>query len=88
MKSVTTKRFRKAYDALPDHVRQAAIKTYEVWKNNHRHPSLQFKKIHPTKPIYSVRISLAWRVLGLKQGNTVIWFWIGSHTQYEQLIDA
>ncbi|WP_246844333.1 hypothetical protein [Hydrocoleum sp. CS-953] len=47
---------------------------------------MQFKKIHPVQPIYSVRIGLNWRAVGIKDSNTIIWFWIGSHSDYNQLI--
>ena len=50
------------------------------------HPSLYFKQIHGTEPIYSVRISLGWRAVGVRSGNTVIWYWIGSHADYDKLI--
>jgi len=86
MKSVTTERFRKCYEVLPDHVKQSSIKAFEIWQKNPRHTSLKFKKIHSSNPIYSVRISLAWRALGVKQGNVMTWFWIGSHSEYDKLI--
>ena len=28
-----------------------------------------------------------WRALGRRDGNTVTWFWIGSHAEYDRLID-
>ncbi|MGH9395588.1 MAG: hypothetical protein ACRD18_01885 [Terriglobia bacterium] len=36
------------------------------------------------KPIYSVRISLGWRAIGIRKEDTMIWYWIGSH--YDNLI--
>lgn len=86
MTSRTTLRFRESYKNLPAQIRSSASKAYKVWQKDHKHPSLQFKKIHRTQPIYSVRISLAWRALGVKQGDTMIWFWIGSHAEYDKLI--
>jgi hypothetical protein len=50
------------------------------------HPSLGFKQVHPTKLIYSVRITRYYRALGVKEGDTIVWFWIGSHEQYERLL--
>lgn len=88
MISITTERFRKAYSELPPHIQDSARKAYKLWKINPRHPSLQFKQIHNTKPIYSVRIALAWRSIGVKQSNTIIWFWIGSHADYDKMIDS
>jgi hypothetical protein len=37
-------------------------------------------------PIYSVRIGLHWRAIGIMEGDHVIWFWVGSHNEYDQKI--
>jgi hypothetical protein len=47
---------------------------------------LRFKLVHPTRPIYSVRIGLAYRALGVRDGDGIIWFWIGSPTDYDRLL--
>jgi hypothetical protein len=47
------------------------------------HPSLHFKKVGSYR---SVRVGLAYRALGIVDEEAVIWFWIGSHDEYERLI--
>jgi mRNA-degrading endonuclease RelE of RelBE toxin-antitoxin system len=86
MKSRTTRRFRKAYQQLPEEIRRRADKSYELFEQNPNHPSLRFKKVHPSEPIYSVRVSRDFRALGVLESETMIWFWIGSHRDYEKLI--
>lgn len=86
MNSVTTVRFRKAYAYLPEHIQEQARKAYLQWKKNSQHPSLQFKQIHKIEPIFSVRISLSYRVIGVKKKDNIIWFWIGSHADYDKMI--
>lgn len=86
MKSHATKRFRKAFQDLPPHIQRKARETYQFWKQNPYHPGLQFKQIHARKPIYSVRIGIGWRAVGVKDGETMVWFWIGSHADYDNLI--
>lgn len=86
MKSRTTRRFRAAYQELAPEIRQRADKAYELFKNDPGHPSLRFKKVLSSEPIYSVRITRDYRALGLREGDTMIWFWIGSHEDYEKLI--
>lgn len=86
MTSHTTGRFRKCYQDLPVHVRQQARKAYHQFRDNPAHPSLQFKQVHPAKPIYSARVALGYRALGTKEGDAIIWFWIGSHADYDQLL--
>jgi hypothetical protein len=47
--------------------------------------SINFKRIDPQYPIYSVRVSLGYRAVGRYEGDTIIWFWIGSHADYDRL---
>lgn len=86
MRSRVNERFRKAFDALPGEIQRKAREAYTRWHENPSHPSLQYKKIHATLPIYSVRIALGWRAIGMAQDDEVIWFWIGSHADYDKLI--
>ncbi|GBC99896.1 hypothetical protein HRbin17_02428 [bacterium HR17] len=86
MKSRTTERFRKAFQCLPPSVQERAKAAYRLFLQNPFHPSLGFKQVHPTKLIYSVRITRYYRALGVKEGDTIVWFWIGSHEQYERLL--
>ncbi|MBM4329331.1 MAG: hypothetical protein FJ118_19475 [Deltaproteobacteria bacterium] len=86
MKSVTSERFRKALAALPPDTRRQARAAYRLFKQNPRHPSLRFKPIHPSKPIYSIRISIDYRAVAIREADKVVWFWIGSHQDYEKLI--
>lgn len=50
------------------------------------HPSLQFKQVHATRPVFSVRVGLGYRALAVKDGDTIVWFWIGSHAEYNRLL--
>ena len=86
MISHTTERFRRALNALPDRVQQQAREAYRLFRLNPYHPSLRFKQVHPSKPIYSVRISRDYRAVGIRDGDEVIWIWVGSHADYDKLL--
>ena len=86
MNSRGTPRFWAAYHELPGPVRDAARKAYRLFQENPSHPSLQFKKIHASEPIYSVRVTLGYRAVGLLEQGEVTWFWIGSHADYDRLL--
>lgn len=88
MRSVTTTRFRKAFQQLPDPIQMKAKQAYELWQKKPRHPSLHFKKIKSSNFAYSVRIDLDYRAIGARKEDTIIWFWIGSHDNYEKMIEA
>jgi mRNA-degrading endonuclease RelE of RelBE toxin-antitoxin system len=82
MNSHATLKFWKLYARLPRRVQQQARKAYQFWKENPSHPSLHFKRVDDEEPIYSARVSDNYRVLGI----TVIWYWIGTHDEYELLL--
>jgi mRNA-degrading endonuclease RelE of RelBE toxin-antitoxin system len=87
MNSRTTEQFRKVFDQLSPQIQEQAREAYRLFVQNPQHPSLRFKKIHKSQDIYSVRISQGYRALGVLEDDTMIWFWIGSHADYDQLID-
>jgi hypothetical protein len=86
LRSHVTAEFRRLFAALPTEVRRRARQSYLLWKEDPTHPGVQFKRVHQRQPIYSVRIGLDWRAVGLRQGDTIIWFWIGSHADYDGLL--
>ena len=86
MRSRTTRRFRKAFSHLPEPIKDRTREAYRRFSENPDHPGLRFKRVHSTEPIYSVRITRDYRALGIREGDTVIWFWIGSHADYDDLI--
>lgn len=87
MRSLATPRFWAAYRELPPEIRVLAQKAYRLFRENPRHPSLNFKKVHDRDPIYAVRITLGCRALGLLEDDAITWFWIGSHAEYDRLLD-
>lgn len=76
-------RFWRAYEALPAPARQAADHAFELLKQNAAHPSLRFRHVGRFR---SVRVGLHYRALGVDVPDGVLWFWIGTHAEYDQLI--
>ena len=53
-------------------------------KSEPRHPSLHFKRIGR---LWSARVGLYFRALAVEDGSDgLIWVWIGSHADYDQLL--
>ena len=88
MNSVITAGFRERLGRLPHSVRDQASRAYALWRGDAHHPSLQFKKIHDREPVYSVRVALAYRAVGVLKDNEITWFWIGSHADYDRLLKS
>lgn len=87
MRSRRTRRFRELLAALPEDVKRQAYADYRQFKRDPYYPSLQFKRVSQQRPLYSVRIGISYRALGLREEEDVIvWFWIGSHADYDKLL--
>ncbi len=71
---------------MPDSVKKKAKENYALFSSDPYHPSLRFKRIHSTMPIYSVRISIDYRAVGIVKNNEIIWYWIGGHSDYDKLL--
>jgi hypothetical protein len=84
MKSNTLPSFWDAYSKLTPDIRKRAKKAYRIWTEDSFHPSLRFKCINHEEDIWSVRITLGVRALGVLDRNTVTWFWVGTHDDYER----
>lgn len=86
MNSYTEPRFWRFYDRLPAGIQRQADAAYQIWRRNPYHPSLQFKCVDVQASIYSVRVGRGYRALGHRSGDTVIWFWIGDHDEYDRIL--
>jgi hypothetical protein len=71
------------YDSLPKDVRLQADRQFALLKANPSHPSLHFKRVGK---YWSARVNPWVRALSTPSGNDLVWFWIGTHTEYERLI--
>ena len=86
MISRTTSRFRKTFESLPTPVQERARSAYKQFRHDAYHPSLRFKRVHATQPIYSVRIGPNHRALAVRREDDAVWFWIGTHAEYDRLL--
>ena len=86
MISRTTRRFRELFGALPARVQRQARQAYRLFRDNPAHPGLHFKQVHADPPTFSARVSISYRAAGVKDGDIITWFWIGSHDDYDKLI--
>ena len=83
MRHRAARRFWQCYRQLPEDVQRLADRCYDLLRQNSRHPSLQFKKVGR---FWSVRVGLHYRALAVEQGADLVWFWIGSHADYDHLL--
>ena len=84
MKSAALPSFWSRYEQLAPDLKARAKKAYALWSKDPFHPSLRFKCINRKESVWSIRITLGYRALGILANDTVTWFWIGGHDEYER----
>ena len=82
MKHWASSEFWDLYEKLPINVRTLADKNYALLKEDPKHPSLHFKSVGK---FWSVRVGIRYRALAIEIDDGFLWFWIGSHSQYDKL---
>lgn len=83
MSHFATPEFWFHYRHLPAEIQELADKNFAMLRENARHPSLHFKKIGD---YWSARVGLHYRALAKERAEGLVWFWIGQHKTYDQLL--
>jgi hypothetical protein len=78
-----TPRFWHCYRRLPTEVQRLADGCFALLRQDSRHPSLHLKK---AGRFWSVRVGLHYRSLAVEDGADLVWFWIGTHAEYDKLL--
>jgi hypothetical protein len=68
---------------LPTHIQALADKQFALLKADPRHPSLHLKTVGR---FHSVRVGAHYRALGVDASDGILWFWIGTHADYDQVV--
>ena len=68
---------------LPPNIQRRVPQKFQLLQQNPRHPSLRFKRVGN---LWSMRISKGYRALAREEDGDFIWFWIGTHDEYERRI--
>lgn len=83
MRHFASRAFWDAYVRLPDVARRLADKNFTLLKEDPRHPSLQLKRVGR---YWSVRVGAHYRALAIEIDEGLLWFWIGSHADYDKIV--
>ena len=88
VKSVATRRFWDLFHALSPEIQKLAVKNYELWRRDPHHPSLHFRRLRGSQDRFSVRVGDHYRALGRLTAHTLTSVWIGTHAEYDRLVDS
>ncbi|MBM3853838.1 MAG: hypothetical protein FJ399_11890 [Verrucomicrobia bacterium] len=84
MTSRGTAEFWQQYHALPAEVRAAAREAYRKFALNPAHPGLQLERLLCDSRAWSVRVSRNYRAVARRYGDDWLWFWVGTHDQFDR----
>ena len=87
MKSKRTKRFKVLFAALPVSAQRDANEAYRHFRTDPAHPGLHFRQVNESLAVYSARVGIHYRALAIRREDHWLWFWIGTHAEYDRLLD-
>ena len=86
MISHTTGDFRHDFGVICLRRFKSKHAAYRLFLADPGHPGLRFKKLPPFEDLWSVRITGDYRAIGRRKEDVIVWFFIGSHADYDQLL--
>lgn len=93
-KNVRTSAFNKLFDKLPANIQELSNATFEMFCEDPSHSALRCKQLANKKNTphcdgsFSVSITMRYRSLFVVDGDTNVWYWTGSHADYNTLIGS
>lgn len=83
MISRTSTGFRRQFRALPAPIQSQARQAFRRFVDDPQHPGLEFKKLSGHEDLWSARITRDYRAMDRWREDVILWFFIGSHADYE-----
>jgi mRNA-degrading endonuclease RelE of RelBE toxin-antitoxin system len=75
--------FWECYRKLPRNIQKLADENFKLLKEDPKHPSLHLKKVGR---YWSARVGIKYRTVAVEIEEGLVWFWIGTHAEYDKLI--
>ncbi len=89
-RSLLTARFQYLMGELPARIQNVILKRVAQWEADPKYPSLRLHALKDTKKSkhesgsFSISITMQFRAIFRMDGPTAIWYWIGSHADYDR----
>jgi hypothetical protein len=76
--------FWRLYHALSPEIRKATQGAFQKFLGSPAHPSLQLERLRSDDRAWSVRITRKYRAVARRYDDEWLWFWIGSHEEFDR----
>ena len=83
-----TSNFKAQFEKLPQSAQKAAHEAFKLFCSSPTHPALQSHPLKDThkgrhkKGSISVTVTYRYRAIYVVDGDTNVWYWIGTHEDY------
>lgn len=83
-----TRSFKEQYERLPDKIKRLAVAAFKQFCVDPSHPALRHHKLENRKKTqhkddsFSVTVCITYRAIYFVDGDTNVWYWIGTHNDY------
>ena len=84
MTSRGTEEFWRLYRKLRPEIQNAARRAYATFFENPAHPGLRLERLKSDPRAWAVRITRDYRAVAFRTGDDWIWFWIGTHKEFDR----
>lgn len=90
--NVRTARFKEQLSRLPPNIQEAAKLAFRLFLEDPNHPVLDNHMLHDSKRgrhrrnSRAVSITRKYRAIYVTDGPTNVWYWIGSHEDYNNFV--
>jgi plasmid maintenance system killer protein len=91
LSNVRTRQFKALYKELPEVIQLIAQEKYKKFVENPKHPGLRHHALKENKvgqilkSSYSVSINKQYRAIYIISNRRRVWYWIGSHANYDRM---
>jgi hypothetical protein len=90
-RNVRTAEYHRLLESLPPYICKNADAAFEMFRRNPNHPALRRHQLDNIRrgrhrlSSWSVSVNLQYRAIYFVDGDTNVWYWIGSHSDYDSL---
>jgi hypothetical protein len=91
-RNVRTKEFKEMFARLPEEIQGLANGAFEMFQENPAHNALRHHALGDNnrgkhrERSFSVSITMQYRAVYTRDGDTNVWYWIGTHSDYDTFI--
>ena len=92
--NVTKRSFRDQYEKLPSKIQALTRTACELFDKNPCHRSLRLHQLvesgrsNALTNSFSVSITMQYRAIYVIDGGKNVWYWIGTHAEYDRFLDS